>query len=81
MLIETVQSLKLQGGVVHAAECCFREDSDGKLRRDKHGRPLRYPVKGDGTVHRVSASPVRRAMPIHAQHGALASGKQARRAR
>ncbi|MFB7260711.1 hypothetical protein ACFCXH_00890 [Streptomyces nojiriensis] len=77
---ETVQSLQLHDGVVHASEYCFRENSDGELKRDKHGRPLRYPVKGDGTVHRVSASPVRRAMPIHAQHGALASGKQARRA-
>ncbi|WP_331742759.1 lipase/acyltransferase domain-containing protein [Streptomyces sp. NBC_00868] len=76
---ETVQSLQLHAGVVHASEYCFREDSNGELKRDKHGRPLRYPVKGDGTVHRVSASPVRRAMPIHAQHGALASGKQALR--
>uniref|UniRef100_UPI002F909250 lipase/acyltransferase domain-containing protein n=1 Tax=Streptomyces virginiae TaxID=1961 RepID=UPI002F909250 len=76
---DTVQSLQLHAGVVHASEYCFREDSNGELKRDKHGRPLRYPVKGDGTVHRVSASPVRRAMPIHAQHGALASGKQARR--
>lgn len=77
---DTVQSLQLHAGVVHASEYCFREDNNGELKRDKHGRPLRYPVKGDGTVHRVSASPVRRAMPIYAQHGALASGEQARRA-
>ncbi|MFD5881919.1 lipase/acyltransferase domain-containing protein [Streptomyces yangpuensis] len=75
----TVQSLQLQAGTVRASEYCFRTDSDGELKRDQHGRPSRYPVKGDGTVHRASASPMRRSVPIYAQHGALASGKQSRR--
>ncbi|WP_346009697.1 hypothetical protein [Streptomyces sp. SID1328] len=76
---DTVQSFQLTAGVVYASEYNFRTDNDGELKRDLHGRPLRYTSKGDGTVHRKSASPVRRAIPVYAQHGALASGKQARR--
>ncbi|WP_459751406.1 esterase/lipase family protein [Streptomyces sennicomposti] len=73
----TVQSMRLVSGVVHASEYCFRADGDGELKRDAHGRPLRFPGKGDGTVHRPSASAARNTQNISAQHGALASGSQA----
>ncbi|WP_231573843.1 hypothetical protein [Streptomyces sp. e14] len=69
--------MRLVSGVVHASEYCFRADGDGELKRDAHGRPLRFPGKGDGTVHRPSASPARNTQNISAQHGALASGSQA----
>ncbi|MFD4371116.1 esterase/lipase family protein [Streptomyces sp. NPDC058486] len=75
----TVQSLRLSSGLVRTSEYGFRTDTDGELKRDEHGRPRRYPGWGDGTVHRGSASLIRRAVPVHAQHGALASGKEARR--
>ncbi|MFD9540903.1 hypothetical protein [Streptomyces sp. NPDC060022] len=70
--------MKLIDGQVYAAEYCFRTDTDGALKNDAHGRPHRYPVWGDGTVHRESASLSRRTIPIFAQHGALAAGRQAR---
>jgi hypothetical protein len=76
----TVQSMRMISGVLHPSEYCFRTDNDGELKRDTHGRPLRFPGKGDGTVHRASASPVRNTQNISAQHGALASGPQAQSA-
>ncbi|MFF1505839.1 hypothetical protein [Streptomyces sp. NPDC058326] len=75
----TVQSLRLDAGVVRGSEYGFRADTDGELKRDEHGRPTRFPGWGDGTVHRGSASLIRRVVPLHAQHGALASGKEALR--
>ncbi|MER7540074.1 hypothetical protein ABTX77_35640 [Streptomyces sp. NPDC097704] len=75
----TVQSLELNAGVVRAFEHGFRENTDGELKRDDHGRPTPFASWGDGTVHRGSASLIRRVVPIYAQHGALASGKEARR--
>jgi hypothetical protein len=76
---DTVQSMQLQNGVVLPAEYCFRNHKDGELLRDEHGRPLRYQVRGDGTVHRESASVLRRTIPLALQHGTLASSKFARR--
>ncbi|MEU2387069.1 hypothetical protein ABZ606_20800 [Streptomyces sp. NPDC012461] len=76
---DTVQSLRLVDGVVHASEYCFRTDGDGEVKRDANGAPLRYRVWGDGTVHRGSASLLRRTVPVFAQHGAIAQGREARR--
>ncbi|MGV9248659.1 lipase/acyltransferase domain-containing protein [Streptomyces sp. NPDC003710] len=76
---DTVQSMQLRNGVVIPAEYCFRTHSDGELMRDEHGRPRRFQVWGDGTVHRESASLTRRSVPIPLQHGTLASGELARR--
>ncbi|RNL74227.1 hypothetical protein EBF04_17530 [Streptomyces sp. I6] len=73
----TVQSMKLVDGVVHASEYCFRTDTDGTVKRDPDGAPRRYQVWGDGTVHRESASLTRRAIPVFAQHGAIANGREA----
>ncbi|MGW4106651.1 lipase/acyltransferase domain-containing protein [Streptomyces sp. NPDC004976] len=75
----TVQSMKLVNGRVTASEYCFRTDTDGTVKRDAHGAPLRYQVWGDGTVHRTSASLTRRTIPVFAQHGAVANGREARR--
>ncbi|MFD9097799.1 hypothetical protein [Streptomyces collinus] len=74
---DTVQSLKLVGGIVYPSEYCFRTDTDGEIKRDPNGVPRRYRVWGDGTVHRESASLLRRTIPVFAQHGALASGREA----
>lgn len=76
---DTVQSLRLVDGVVHAWEYCFRTDGDGEVKRDANGAPLRYRVWGDGTVRRGSASLLRRTIPVFAQHGALAQGRESRR--
>ncbi|MGY1583752.1 lipase/acyltransferase domain-containing protein [Streptomyces sp. MN13] len=76
----TVQSMRLNAGLVCSSEYGFRADRHGELKRDEHGRPARFPVKGDGTVHRASASPLPRTPTLYGQHGALASGKQARSA-
>lgn len=76
---DTVQSMKLINGLVIASEYCFRTDTDGTVKRDANGAPRRYQVWGDGTVHRESASPTRRTIPVFAQHGALANGREARR--
>ncbi|MFE0355889.1 hypothetical protein ACFW2K_10245 [Streptomyces nigra] len=75
----TVQSMKLVDGLVTASEYCFRTDTDGSVKRDAQGAPLRYQVWGDGTVHRESASLTRRTIPVFAQHGAIANGRDARR--
>ncbi|WP_256976605.1 triacylglycerol lipase [Streptomyces sp. CS113] len=74
---DTVQSMKLRDGLVVASEYCFRADSDGTVKRDNNGAPRRYQSWGDGTVHRESASLDRRTIPVFAQHGALASGRDA----
>ncbi|MFE3928035.1 hypothetical protein [Streptomyces sp. YIM B13508] len=75
---DTVQSMKLINGIVYASEYCFRTDTDGEVKRHPDtGAPRRYPVWGDGTVHRESASPTRRAVPVFAQHGAIANGREA----
>lgn len=74
---DTVQSMKLIDGIVQASEYCFRTDTDGEVKRDPNGAPRRYPVWGDGTVHRESASLNRRTIPVFAQHGAIASGREA----
>ncbi|MFJ8004060.1 esterase/lipase family protein [Streptomyces fagopyri] len=76
---DTHQSMQLSNGVVLPAEHCFRSHSDGELMRDDHGRPRRFQVWGDGTVHRESASMTRRTIPLALQHGTLASSKFARR--
>ncbi|MFC9851550.1 esterase/lipase family protein [Streptomyces prasinus] len=76
---DTVQSMKLIDGIVYASEYCFRTDNDGELKRDANGAPRRYRVWGDGTVHRASASLLRRTIPVFAQHGAIANGREARR--
>ncbi|MEU5363293.1 hypothetical protein ABZ354_07310 [Streptomyces sp. NPDC005925] len=77
---DTVQSMKLVDGVVHASEYSFRTDTDGTVKRLPTGAPRRYNVWGDGTVHRESMPAVpQRAMPVFAQHGAMANGKDARR--
>ncbi|MFG2894964.1 esterase/lipase family protein [Streptomyces sp. NPDC048248] len=73
----TLQSLTLQDGVVVGSEHTFREHHDGELMRDAHGIPRRFPVGGDGTVHKESASPTRAVVPFSLQHGALASGHAA----
>ncbi|WSX18088.1 hypothetical protein OG496_31075 [Streptomyces sp. NBC_00988] len=75
----TVQSMKLIDGLVIASEYCFRTDSDDTVKCDANGAPRRYQVWGDGTVHRESASLARRTIPVFAQHGAIASGREARR--
>jgi hypothetical protein len=75
----TVQSMQLVNGLVTAAEYTFRTDTDDQLKRDANGAPRRYQSWGDGTVHRESASTIRRTVPVFAQHGALASGREARR--
>ncbi|MFD8816648.1 hypothetical protein ACFV23_35495, partial [Streptomyces sp. NPDC059627] len=75
----TVQSMKRVGGLVVASEYCFRTDTDGTVKRDANGAPRRYQVWGDGTVHRESASLDRRTVPVFAQHGAIANGREARR--
>lgn len=77
---ETVQSMRLENGTVIASEYCFRTHTDGELMRDPDGAPRRFPVGGDGTVHRESASLTRRTVPLALQHGALASGRAARQA-
>lgn len=77
---DTVQSLRLENGAVLASEYCFRTHRDGELRRDENGVALRFGARGDGTVHRDSASVKGGAVPIALQHGALASGRAARHA-
>ncbi|MFF7976746.1 esterase/lipase family protein [Streptomyces sp. NPDC007905] len=76
---DTVQSLKIINGIVYPSEYCFRTDTDGEIKRDPNGVPRRYRVWGDGTVHRESASLLRRTIPVFAQHGAIANGREARR--
>lgn len=76
----TVQSMRLEDGLVIASEYCFRSNTDGEVMRDPNGAPRRFQVWGDGTVHRESASLTRRTLPIALQHGALASGRAARHA-
>ncbi|MEU8934785.1 hypothetical protein AB0D30_33475 [Streptomyces sp. NPDC048409] len=71
--------MQLTNGVVHASEYAFRQDNNGEIRRDDHGIPRRYPAWGDGAVPRGSASLNHPPIPVFAQHGALAKGREARR--
>ncbi|MDF4250941.1 hypothetical protein [Streptomyces sp. WMMB303] len=76
----TAASMTLEDGVVRPAEYSFRSHTDGELLRDRHGVPRRFPVQGDGTVHRASASLLSSSasVPFALQHGTLASDKAAR---
>ncbi|MFG2895083.1 hypothetical protein [Streptomyces sp. NPDC048248] len=69
----TLQSMSLQDGVVVGFEHTFREHNDGELMRDAEGAPRRFPVAGDGTVHKESAARTRTVIPYSLQHGALAT--------
>ncbi|MFF4695872.1 lipase/acyltransferase domain-containing protein [Streptomyces chattanoogensis] len=73
----TLQSMTLEDGVVTGFEHTFREHTDGELMRDAHGVPRRFPVGGDGTVHKESAARTRTVIPLALQHGALATGDAA----
>ncbi|MEU9502472.1 hypothetical protein [Streptomyces sp. NPDC048196] len=73
----TLESMTLKDGVVTGFEHTFREHTDGELMRDPHGIPRRFPVGGDGTVHKEAASPTRHIIPFSLQHGALATGEAA----
>ncbi|MEV7421328.1 hypothetical protein [Streptomyces sp. NPDC091212] len=71
----TLQSMTLDSGVVTGAEHSFRFNADGTVLRDRTTRlPHRFPVGGDGTVHKESASLRREIVPVSLQHGALAQG-------
>lgn len=70
----TVQSLRLDSGVVHEQYLSFERNGDGDLARDRNGIPLRRDRAGDGTVYRDAASfgPTMGVTPLPLQHGALA---------
>ncbi|MFC5200183.1 esterase/lipase family protein [Streptomyces kaempferi] len=70
----TVQSLRLDGGVVHEQYISFERNGDGELARDRNGVPRRRDRAGDGTVYRDAASfaPTMGVTPLPLQHGALA---------
>lgn len=75
----TMQSMRLESGVVHEQYVGFEQHRDGDLIRDRAGVPLRKDRMGDGTVYRESASsgagPAVTYLPL--QHGALAKGSDA----
>ncbi|AXG82789.1 hypothetical protein DVK44_21080 [Streptomyces paludis] len=74
----TLQSMTLDGGTVTGAEHSFRLHTDGTVLRDRTTLlPHRFPVGGDGTVHKESAALGREIVPVSLQHGALAQGSAA----
>ncbi|MFJ4849205.1 hypothetical protein [Streptomyces sp. NPDC088733] len=77
----TVQSLRIENGIVRARYEAFRAYADGELRRNADGVPERHDRAGDGTVYRDSASIGTPAsmtyLPV--QHGALAKHSTALR--
>jgi hypothetical protein len=77
----TVQSLRIDNGIVHAQHEAFRAYADGQLRRDADGVPERHDRAGDGTVYRDSASIGTPASTTYlpVQHGALAKHSTALR--
>ncbi|MFJ5026814.1 hypothetical protein ACIQB5_01725 [Streptomyces sp. NPDC088560] len=69
----TIQSLRLEGGIVYAQYVGFRPNSDGDLRRNLDGIPERHDRAGDGTVQRDAASLGGAGVTyLPLQHGALA---------
>ncbi|MFJ3672805.1 hypothetical protein ACIPSE_40735 [Streptomyces sp. NPDC090106] len=71
----TVQSLRLDSGVVHAQYVSFARDSTGNLSHDPDtGLPARRNRAGDGTVSRDSAAshPAAGTTWLPLQHGSLA---------
>lgn len=73
---ETVQSIRIENGVVHPQNRAFLTHTDGELRRDRHGIPEWYDRWGDGTVYRDAASNgAARTTYLPVQHGALAKDK------
>lgn len=77
----TVQSLRIENGIVHAQYEAFRTHGDGMLRRDADGVPIRQDRTGDGTVYRdaASTSTPSSATYLPVQHGALAKNSTALR--
>ncbi|MGW1209932.1 esterase/lipase family protein [Streptomyces sp. NPDC002499] len=76
----TMQSLRLEGGIVHTQYVGFRPDTDGGLRRTPDGIPERHDRAGDGTVQRDAASLGGAGVTyLPLQHGALAKDSVALR--
>jgi hypothetical protein len=76
----TVQSLRLEDGIVHVQYVGFRPDTDGDLRRTPDGVPERHDRAGDGTVQRDAASMSGAGVTyLPLQHGALANDSVALR--
>ncbi|MFG2987981.1 hypothetical protein ACGFZK_01450 [Streptomyces sp. NPDC048257] len=74
----TVQSIRIDGGVVHPHRRSFRSDAHGDLVRDEHGVPVWWDRQGDGTVYRDAASNgATQPVPVPLQHGAPAKDPHA----
>lgn len=72
----TLQSMRLEAGVVRADERYFRWSSD-YLQRDQYGQPETIDEGGDGTVFRYAATPQGfTAIETAQQHGALAKSTE-----
>lgn len=70
----TMQSLRLESGLIQPQYVAFQANGDGELARDRDGVPMRHDRAGDGTVYRESASfgGGSRSIALPLQHGALA---------
>jgi len=74
----TVQSIRIDSGVVHPQRRAFRSDEHGDLVRDEHGIPVWWNRQGDGTVYRDAAnSGASKPVSVPLQHGALAKDPHA----
>ncbi|WP_344442737.1 lipase/acyltransferase domain-containing protein [Kitasatospora nipponensis] len=74
----TVQSIRIDSGVVHPQHRAFRADARGLLVRDANGMPVWSDRQGDGTVYRDAASGgTGKPVPLPLQHGALAKDRHA----
>lgn len=74
----TLSSLILDAGTARATTDTFDPHADGELKRDRHGRLLRFPGRGDATVPRNSALPPESdPMVLAQQHTTLAHSDEA----
>ncbi|MEV7937200.1 hypothetical protein AB0O82_13785 [Kitasatospora sp. NPDC088264] len=76
----TVQSIRVENGLVYPQHWAFKAGEHGDLKRTVHGIPQRLDRWGDGTVYRDAASGgADRPVYLPLQHGALGKGDVALR--